>query len=187
MYPLIWFNLIWSIKCVLLRYHCESSSATTVNPLPLTFQNMFTTLRIPVKSPTWLDLIWNDETIWFDLIWLHNTYPYAGTINFHICIKFRSSNGWQTPLPKVIDFEPLGALLGPGAPDPDLLRFVLKLSVRNRLLYPYAGTITFEICIKFKSRTQIPYVFWSDVQKVLKFLRLFNRASIRHTKNIEIP
>ena len=71
MYSLIWLNLIWSIKCVLLRYHCESSSsATTVNPLPLSFQNMFTTLRIPVKSPTWLDLIWNDLMIWFDLIWL---------------------------------------------------------------------------------------------------------------------
>ena len=52
MYVFMMFYLIWSIKCVLLRYHCESSSATTGNALPLTFQNMFTTLRIPVKSHT---------------------------------------------------------------------------------------------------------------------------------------
>ena len=54
---------------------------------------------------------------------------------------------------KVVDFESLGALLGPGAPDPDLLRFVLKLNVQDNA-----------------SSIQIPYVFWSDVQKVLKFL-----------------
>ena len=31
----------------------------------------------------------------------------------------------------MVDFEPLGALLGPRAPDPDLLRFVLKLSAQD--------------------------------------------------------
>ena len=31
----------------------------------------------------------------------------------------------------MVDFESLGALLGPGAPDPDLLRLVLKLGVQD--------------------------------------------------------
>ena len=39
---------------------------------------------------------------------------------------------------KVVDFEPLGALLGPGTPDPELLRFgtdssKLKHKVRKSL------------------------------------------------------
>ena len=42
----------------------------------------------------------------------------------------------------MVDFESLGALLGPGAPDPDLLRFVLKLNAQDN-----AKSI------------QIPYVF----------------------------
>ena len=32
---------------------------------------------------------------------------------------------------KVVDFVPLGALSGPGTPDPDLLRFVLRPSVQD--------------------------------------------------------
>ena len=32
------------------------------------------------------------------------------------------------------DFVPLGALSGPGAPDPDLLGFVLRLSVQDGVL-----------------------------------------------------
>ena len=59
----------------------------------------------------------------------------------------------QKLLAKVVDFEPLGTLLGPGAPDPDLLRFVLKLSVQDNT-----------------KSIQIPCVVRSDVQKVLKFL-----------------
>ena len=47
--------------------------------------------------------------------------------------EFRTSNGWHIPLLKMVDFEPLGALLGPGAPDPDLLRFVLRLSVQDNM------------------------------------------------------
>ena len=31
----------------------------------------------------------------------------------------------------MVDFESLGALLGPGTLDPDLLRFVLKLDVQD--------------------------------------------------------
>ena len=34
----------------------------------------------------------------------------------------------------MVDFESLGALLGPGAPDPDLLRFALKLSGQNSMV-----------------------------------------------------
>ena len=71
----------------------------------------------------------------------------------------------------MVDFEPLGALLGPGAPDPDLLRSVLKLNVQDNT-----------------KSIQIPYVFSSDVQNILKFLKFcFNRTSIRHTKSIQIP
>ena len=33
---------------------------------------------------------------------------------------FGRLNSWKNPLAKVVDFEPLGALSGPGAPDPDL-------------------------------------------------------------------
>ena len=36
----------------------------------------------------------------------------------------------QFPYQK-FDSEPPGALLGPGAPDPDLLRFVLKLNAQD--------------------------------------------------------
>ena len=44
----------------------------------------------------------------------------------------------------MVDFESLGALLGPGAPDPDLLRFVLRLSVQDNtrsIQIPYAFLI----------------------------------------------
>ena len=71
----------------------------------------------------------------------------------------------------MVDFEHLGALLGPGAPDPDLLRSVLKLNVQDNT-----------------KNTQIPHAFLSDVQNVLKFLKFcFDRTSIRHTKSIQIP
>ena len=71
----------------------------------------------------------------------------------------------------MVDFEPLGALLGPGAPDPDLVRSVLKLNVQDNT-----------------KSIQIPY-FLLDVQNELKFLKFvcFNRTSIRHTKSIQIP
>ena len=36
---------------------------------------------------------------------------------------------WKNPLAKVVDFDPLGALSGPGAPDPDVTRFQLSLSM----------------------------------------------------------
>ena len=36
---------------------------------------------------------------------------------------FGRLNSWKNPLAKVFDFEPLGALSGPGAPDPDLAHF----------------------------------------------------------------
>ena len=42
--------------------------------------------------------------------------------------EFRISNGAPIPLLKVVDFETLGALWGPRAPNPDLLCFVLRLS-----------------------------------------------------------
>ena len=40
--------------------------------------------------------------------------------------NFGRLNSWKNPLAKVVDFEPLGALSGPGAPDPDLLHFQIK-------------------------------------------------------------
>ena len=45
--------------------------------------------------------------------------------------NFGRSNRWKNPLAKVLDFEPLGALSGPGTPDPDLFIFKLKLSVEE--------------------------------------------------------
>ena len=39
---------------------------------------------------------------------------------------FGRLNSWKIPLAKVVDFEPLGALSGPGAPDPDLAHFQIK-------------------------------------------------------------
>ena len=54
----------------------------------------------------------------------------------------------------MVDLQPLGALLGPGAPNPDLLCSVLKLNVQDNT-----------------KSIQIPYVFLSDVQKVLKLRR----------------
>ena len=35
--------------------------------------------------------------------------------------NFGRSNSWKNPLAKVVDFEPLGAHSGPGAPDSDLV------------------------------------------------------------------
>ena len=37
--------------------------------------------------------------------------------------NFGRLNSCKNPLTKVVDFEPLGALSGPGAPDPDLAHF----------------------------------------------------------------
>ena len=41
--------------------------------------------------------------------------------------NFGRSNRWTNPLAKVFDFEPLGALSGPGTPDPDLARFHVRV------------------------------------------------------------
>ena len=55
----------------------------------------------------------------------------------------------------MIDFVPLGALSGPGAPDPDLVGFILKLSTEFLIFhYTYAiiwilqiqRTLEFESC-----------------------------------------
>ena len=40
--------------------------------------------------------------------------------------NFGRLNSWKNPLAKVVDFEPLGALSGPGTPDPDLAHFQIK-------------------------------------------------------------
>ena len=41
--------------------------------------------------------------------------------------NFGRLNSWKNPLATVVDFVPLGALSGPGAPDPDLARFRIKV------------------------------------------------------------
>ena len=41
--------------------------------------------------------------------------------------NFGRSNIWTNPLAKVVDFVPLGALSGPGAPDPVLARFRIRV------------------------------------------------------------
>ena len=46
--------------------------------------------------------------------------------------EFQSAEWLKKPLAKVVDFVPLGALSGPGAPDPDLTRFHIK--VKHRIL-----------------------------------------------------
>ena len=40
--------------------------------------------------------------------------------------NFGRLNNWKNPLAKVVDFEALGALSGPGAPDPDLAHFQIR-------------------------------------------------------------
>ena len=40
--------------------------------------------------------------------------------------NFGRLNSWKTPLAKVVDFEPLGALSGPGTPDPDFAHFQIR-------------------------------------------------------------
>ena len=45
---------------------------------------------------------------------------------FLIYEEFRTSNGRQSPLLKMVDFELLGALFGPEAPDADLAPFHTK-------------------------------------------------------------
>ena len=41
--------------------------------------------------------------------------------------NFGKLNSSTNPLAKVVDFVPLGALSGPGAPDPDLARFHIRV------------------------------------------------------------
>ena len=50
------------------------------------------------------------------------------TENSHIGLgrKFGRLNSLNRPLAKVVDFEPLGTLSGPGTPDPDLAHFQIK-------------------------------------------------------------
>ena len=78
----------------------------------------------------WLDLIWLN---WFDFIPLclnrkfQNMLPYFGRLD-----------GWNIPLAKVVDFVPLGALFGPGAPDPDLDHFQCNLD-SGRMAYWWTG------------------------------------------------
>ena len=40
--------------------------------------------------------------------------------------NFGRLNSWKKNMAKVVDFEPLGALSGPGAPDPDLAHFQIR-------------------------------------------------------------
>ena len=42
--------------------------------------------------------------------------------------NFGRLNGWNIPLAKVVDFVPLEALSGPGAPDPVLARFHIRVT-----------------------------------------------------------
>ena len=55
--------------------------------------------------------------------------------------NFGRLNGWNIPLAKVVDFVPLGALSGPGAPDPDLARFHIR--VKHGIL-----NISLQVCKK---------------------------------------
>ena len=52
-----------------------------------------------------------------------NMFPYFGR-----------SDGCNIPLAKMVDFVSLGALFGPGAPDPDLLHFQFNLDA-GRTVY----------------------------------------------------
>ena len=52
----------------------------------------------------------------------------------------------QKPLPNVVDFVPLGALSGPGAPDPDLARF--HITVEHGIL-----NISLHVCKKMNIGT----------------------------------
>ena len=55
----------------------------------------------------------------------------------------------------MVDFESLGAVLGPGAPDPDLLRFVLRLSVQDNTK---SIQIPYIVLIGCSKSIEIPYV-----------------------------
>ena len=62
--------------------------------------------------------------------------------------NFSGLNGWKKPLPKVVDFEPLGALFGPGAPDADLAPFrkwfcELQIMMHSQKPYFYNADRTF--------------------------------------------
>ena len=46
--------------------------------------------------------------------------------------NFGRLNSLKIPWQKVIDFEPLGALSGPGPPDPDLAQF--RIEVKHEIL-----------------------------------------------------
>ena len=72
-------------------------------------------------------LCWNHkfQNLQSDVKLRNERFPYW------IYEEFQTLNGWNIPWTKVVDFESLGALLGPGAPDPDLLRFVLKLNAQD--------------------------------------------------------
>ena len=65
------------------------------------------------------------------------TYPYAGTVNFKICFDVNQERipkfEWLTnSLTEMVDFERLGALLGPRAPDADLAPFRKRLFELDR-------------------------------------------------------
>ena len=47
-------------------------------------------------------------------------------------MKNRKFNGRKKPLAKVVDLVPLGALSGPGPPDPDLVQF--RIDVKHGIL-----------------------------------------------------
>ena len=49
--------------------------------------------------------------------------------------NFGRLNGWNTPLAKVVDFVPLGAISGPGSPDPDLARFHMNVTTMEHQWY----------------------------------------------------
>ena len=93
-------------------------------------------------------------------------------------------NGWNIPWTKMVDFESLGALLGPGAPDPNLTRFVLNSMFRtthkvfkffmffDRMIKKYRNHLGFSIAHRSGARKVFKFLMfcWSDVQKVLTFL-----------------
>ena len=61
---------------------------------------------------------------------------------------FERLNSSKNPLAKVVHFVPLGSLSGPGAPDPDLARFHIR--VKHGIL-----NISLYICKKMKIGTNV--------------------------------
>ena len=170
-----------------------------------------------IKIGSHCNVIWFDCLMWFNVIQLNlldvmllNWFDFIP-----LCLNRKFQNmfpyfgrwdGWNIPLATVVDFVPLGTISGPGAPDPDLARFHIKVTPMERQrstpksLKFLRFYCQFELMNSYQIQKSFKFLwcYWhlclkpnpwpqENIRIPVVLLTAWNCASSEHTKIIEIP